>query len=105
MAEVFKALSNPHRLRILLKLARDCTDETCCSAGSDAMRHCVGDLGRDLGLAASTVSHHLKELRRAGLMNIERCGQRIECWVDRETLDALSEFLAGTQEPTGDVEK
>ena len=57
------------------------------------MTRCVGDLGADLGLAPSTVSHHLKELRRAGLMEVERRGQRIECWVSEDTLKLLASFL------------
>jgi ArsR family transcriptional regulator len=57
------------------------------------MRRCVGELGRDLSIAPSTVSHHLKELRTAGLIHMERRGQSIECWVEPDTLGTLSEFF------------
>jgi len=46
------------------------------------MRACVGDLGDGLELAPSTVSHHLKELRRAG--------QHVECWADSDVLECLA---------------
>jgi DNA-binding transcriptional ArsR family regulator len=90
---MFKALSSPQRLRMFLKLAT-----TCCS--SEAKREgasfcCAGDLGADLQLAASTVSHHLTELRQAGLMQVRRRGRRIDCWVEPETLRGLATFFSG----------
>ena len=99
LAAVFKALSNPQRLRLFLKLATDCLESGCCGEGEEAMRRCVGDLGSDVGLAASTVSHHLKELRTAGLMHVERKGQRIECWVNIEMLRKMAQLLDMTQQP------
>jgi ArsR family transcriptional regulator len=90
-AGCFRALSNPHRLRLFLRLAA-CLPEGGTCADED-MRRCVGDLGKDLGVAASTVSHHLKELRQAGLIHMERKGQSIECWVEPDTLRMLSEFF------------
>ncbi len=92
-AEVFGALSNPHRLRIFLRLASCCRPGTVC--GTDAgMRSCVGDMGEGMGIAPSTLSHHIKELRRAGLIRMQRSGRRVECWVDPQTLRDLSEFFS-----------
>jgi len=54
---------------------------------------CVGALGSKLGIAPSTVSHHLKELYRAGLIKMNRNGQRIDCSVDLEILKELAEFF------------
>ena len=64
----------------------------CCT--DDKVRECVGDLGCNLGIAPSTVSHHLKELYRAGLIRTQRQGQRIECHADPVTLEALYSFSA-----------
>jgi len=84
-AEIFKALSNPNRLKIFLKLI------TCCRPGTvmlidpdhcETSCACVGELGQDLGIVPSTLSHHIKELRRAGLIRMERRGQKIDCWID-----------------------
>ena len=47
----------------------------------------------DLGIAPSTVSHHLKELCRAGLTKMKERGQAIEWWVDSRTLDSLAAFF------------
>ncbi len=90
VAEVFKALSNPHRLNVFLRLAACCRPGDACAGG---MRACVGELAGDLDIAPSTVSHHLKELRRSGLIHMERSGQNVECWVEPETLDRLSDFF------------
>jgi ArsR family transcriptional regulator, arsenate/arsenite/antimonite-responsive transcriptional repressor len=93
LAEVFRALSNPNRLRIFLRLI------TCCPPGTvhsiePGTGSYVGDLGKELEIVPSTVSHHIKELQRAGLIRMKRAGQRIECWVDAEALKELAKFFS-----------
>ncbi len=104
---MFKALSNPQRLRIFLKLARCCTPRGGCETSSEGMRRCIGDLGADLGLAASTVSHHIKELRNSGLLQVERRGQKIECWISEDVLSLLASFFDSARGKTafGDTGK
>lgn len=92
-ADMFKALSNPNRLRIYLRLSSCCEPGTRFCGDDQQSRECVGELGKDLGIVPSTVSHHIKELGRAGLIRMERRGQNVECWVDPEALDALSAFF------------
>lgn len=95
-ADMFKALSNPNRLRIFMRLITCCQPGTVTSFNSNSGEEgcaCVGELGQDLGIVASTISHHIKELRRAGLIRMERRGQKIECWIDPETLIALRDFF------------
>lgn len=96
-AGMFKALSNPNRLQIFLQLTRCCTPGTVCSS-EDATVRCVGDLGIDLDVAASTLSHHIKELNRAGLIEMRRSGQNVECWIEPQTLQKLSAFFQTDQE-------
>ncbi len=91
-AAMFKALSNPRRLEIFRRLASCCAPGTRC-CGEDKITECVGQLGKDLGVVPSTVSHHIKELHRAGLISMERRGQRIECWVEPKTLEELKSFF------------
>jgi ArsR family transcriptional regulator len=92
-AEVFKALSNPNRLLIFLNLLSCCPPGTKCISDA-AVQRCVGELGQDLEIDPSTVSHHLKELRRSGLIRMERRGKNIICWVDRDTVLELANLLA-----------
>lgn len=94
-ADIFKALSNVQRLTIFMRL-------TSCGADGDNRNEdgqicqCVGILGKDLGISAPSVSHHLKELQRTGLIKMKRRGQRIECWVNPDIHDALEKFLQQT---------
>jgi len=91
-AVIFKALSNPHRLRVFRQLSACCPAGTACPV-DDAIRHTVGALGKPLGIAPSTLSHHLKELNRAELVRMERRGKHVECWVDPVVLDELACFF------------
>ena len=95
-AEMFKALSNPNRLKIFMRLISCCQPGTVTRINSTTGEvgcACVGELGRDLGIVASTISHHIKELRQAGLIRMERRGQKMECWIDPKTLSALRDFF------------
>jgi ArsR family transcriptional regulator len=89
----FKALASSHRLRIFLRLMDCCPPGTCRWTDPEACR-CVGDLGHDLGIAASTVSHHLKVLHHSGLIRMERRGQTVQCWIDPEMIAELGSFFA-----------
>lgn len=91
-SNIFKALSSPNRLRIFLRLISCCKPGTTCDIKA-GLRTCVGELGKDLGVVPSTVSHHIKELHQAGLIKTQRRGQMIVCWVDPEMIHALAEFF------------
>ena len=43
----------------------------------------------------SKISHHLKELRLAGLITVERRGKNMICGVNREAVAALAAYLGG----------
>ena len=92
MAEMFKALSNPHRLALFHRLMTCCEPGTKCNADSES-KFCVSDLGEGLDIAASTLSHHLKALNQAKLIEMERNGKNVECWVEPAILEKLSTFF------------
>lgn len=93
LANAFKALSNPNRLQIFQRLLSCCEVGSICSAET-VNRFCVGELGEDLAVAPSTLSHHIKELQRAGLIKTQRKGKNVECFVDPEKVKTLNEFFA-----------
>ncbi len=89
---MFKALSNPNRLLLFQRLMTCCEPGTRCTT-DDAMGFCVGELGEGLDIAPSTLSHHLKELNRAGLVQMQRRGKSVQCWVDPEVVKELTDFF------------
>ena len=64
LAEQFKALGDPTRLQLMMAVAAGENSEAC-----------VCDLTPDTGLAQSTVSHHLKLLVDAGLLERSQRGK------------------------------
>ncbi|WP_433873102.1 ArsR/SmtB family transcription factor [Saccharopolyspora sp. CA-218241] len=83
LARVFKAIGEPVRLRLLSLIASH--------AGGEA---CVCDLTGAFELSGPTISHHLKVLREAGVIEGERRGTWIYYRVRPETLRLVSETLA-----------
>lgn len=81
LAELFKALSHPVRIKLLGRL-------------SMSRRYC-GDLVSQSGLAQSTVSHHLRILKEAGLISVEEEGTRTCYSINRERLHLICERITG----------
>lgn len=96
-AEMFRALSNPHRLKIFLRLLTCCPPGAACTV-DEAQKYCVGDLGADLDIAPSTLSHHIKALSQAGLLRLERRGKYVDCRVDPAIVDSLIRFFSPARE-------
>ena len=98
LSKMFAALSNPNRLALFQRLCTCCTPGTSCSV-DEAVKLCVGELGDGLDIAPSTLSHHLKTLANAGLIETARNGKRVECWIEPEVLTRLSAFFANPPPP------
>ncbi|RUM94995.1 MAG: transcriptional regulator [Thiothrix sp.] len=93
LTRIFKALSNSHRLEIFRQLTGCCVPGTVCEIDS-VNSLCIGELGKSLKIAPSTLSHHVKELNHAGLVRLERHGKRVQCSVDPEILQDLAGFFS-----------
>lgn len=59
------------------------------------MRNSVSQIAARFEVTLSTVSHHLKELRNAGLIRCEKHGQTVCCSADPGALEEVERFLAG----------
>lgn len=94
-SSMFKALSNPHRLQIFNILASCCEPGTTCST-DEMINCCVGDLDQQLAIAPSTLSHHLKELKQAGLIQMRREGKQIFCSINPTTLEDIRKLFVST---------
>ena len=88
-AGIFKALSNPNRLRILLELSQCGGPQGQLSTTLDQVENCQREFAVSLGLAPSTISHHFKELRQAGLLNVWREGKNMVVRVDTQVLASV----------------
>ena len=77
-----KALADPVRVKLVSLLF-----------SSDVGEECSKDLAAAVGLSESTVSHHLSQLRRAGMVESERRGMNVYHWPRRESLTALCVVL------------
>lgn len=88
---IFKALASDHRREILrmLSAADADTDKTCCAAEEV----CACKISDRLGLSASTTSHHMSILRRAGLVNGRKDGLWVYYTIRREALEQAAQAL------------
>jgi ArsR family transcriptional regulator, arsenate/arsenite/antimonite-responsive transcriptional repressor len=84
LAARFKALADPTRVAIVNRLAG--ADEVCVCVFVD-----------ELGLAQPTVSHHLRVLRDAGLVEARRRGTWAFYRLVPEVIEALGFALTGTR--------
>ena len=100
---LFNALSNPHRLQIYNLLSGCCPPESRSAIGATGSC-CVGDIGELLDIAASTLSHHLKELNHAGLIDMQRDGKQIICSINTDTLDEIREYFRAQPEVDNEPE-
>ena len=82
LSKVAKALADPTRLKIYEKIASH--PDTICGA-----------LVEDFGLSPATVSHHLRVLSEAGLIETRREGQFVHNCAVVETLKKYTQTLAG----------
>jgi ArsR family transcriptional regulator len=81
LAGRFKALADPRRVAIVNRLA-------------GAGEVCVCELVREFDLAQPTISHHLKILRNAGLVESRRRGTWAYYRLVTEAVEALARSLA-----------
>ncbi|PVC99507.1 metalloregulator ArsR/SmtB family transcription factor [Streptomyces sp. CS147] len=88
LAKVFKALGDPVRLRLLSMIASREGGEVC-----------VCDLTPAFDLSQPTISHHLKLLRQAGLIDCERRSTWVYYWLLPGTVDKLAGVLTRPGRP------
>lgn len=78
--EIFKALAAPQRQEIL-RLVKDSP-------------HSVGEIAEHCDASQQAVSHHLQILKDAGLVAVERQGQRRLYVVNPDSFDTIQGFVA-----------
>ncbi len=97
-AVIFKALGDPTRVRVF-EFLRSC----CCPVavgeegevrpveGPTVGEICCSVMGSEK--ISSSLSFHLKELRNADLITMERRGKNMICGINHETLAGLADYF------------
>ena len=88
LSRVFKALADPVRLRLLSTIA-----------GAEGGEACVCELTAGFDVSGPTISHHLRVLREAGLIEGDRRGTWIYYRALPDALEAASAPLLGLRVP------
>ena len=101
-ATMFKALGEPTRLRIFEFLCSRCGEVALDDSGNvrPVLGPTVGEVccqATGVEQAPSTISFHLKELRVAGLIRMERRGKQMICSVSPDAVELLTSYFAGFQ--------
>ena len=92
LAEVFRLLGDPTRLRIVFA----CLERTIA----------VGDIAAELTLSPSLVSHHLRLLRSAHVVRAERQGKNVlYSAADDHVRAVLKSMAAHIGEPGGEIDE
>ena len=84
LARVFKALGDPVRLRLVSLIG--------AHQGGEA---CVSELTTAFDLSQPTISHHLRVLREAGIIDGERRGTWVYYWLVPAVLERMAALLSG----------
>ena len=86
LSAALKVLADPARLRLVSLIAAQPEAEAC-----------VCNLTEPLGLSQPTVSHHLRVLHEAGVLDRERRGQWVYFKLRPEPLDLVSAALSSVK--------
>jgi ArsR family transcriptional regulator, arsenate/arsenite/antimonite-responsive transcriptional repressor len=78
--QIAKALADPRRMALLEAISSE--EECACQR-----------LRQQFPVSKATISHHIKELVRAGLIEARRDGQFLHCEVRRDILEAYTDEL------------
>lgn len=90
LSKAFRALSNPNRLEIFMKLFRESRLDIAKGRVHDCF---LTPLLANLKVGAPTISHHVKELENAGLIHTRKEGKQLACSVNPEMLKLLRDAL------------
>lgn len=90
LSKIFKALSNPHRLELYLRIKKHHE----LDLNREKKKTCfLSVLCENWKVGAPTISHHLKELVNAGLVEAEKEGKYTTCTLNSKIADEIREVL------------
>lgn len=90
-SEIFKALSDENRIKILEYVRVKCSVPCKGFCPDEA---CASELAELLGVAPATVSHHIKELVNARLLTTRKQGRWVFCKLNDQAISQAVAFLS-----------
>jgi ArsR family transcriptional regulator len=86
LTKIFKALSNPNRLKLYYEISKKkgAFFETGCF---------VYKISEKFNIGAPTISHHLKELENAELITTQRNGKQLTARINKATFEKIKEII------------
>ncbi len=93
ISKIFKVLSNPTRLSIFMEIV----DSQCdCDLNTDSVSgNCVTMISKKLDIPQPTVSNHVKELIKTGLVQTKRKGKNVFLFKSGDVVQRLAQFSDG----------
>lgn len=86
LSKAFKALANPNRLQLFLNLL----EESRLDLAKGRVHDCfLANILGNLSVGAPTVSHHVKELENAGLIDTHKEGKQLICTIRPQAMREL----------------
>lgn len=86
ISKAFKALANPNRLQLFLNLLAESKLDLAKGRVHDCF---LASILQNLNIGAPTVSHHVRELENAGLIETHKEGKQLICTIRPETMRDL----------------
>ena len=96
MSAIFKTLADESRLRILAAI-QERQYLCCCGKCIPQKDVCLRDLSKALGVTMATISHHINELVKAGLITTRKEGKCVFCRINNETFERTGQILSTFQ--------
>lgn len=79
IVQIFKALSDETRLKILIMVSKRCI--------------CAKGIAKHLGITEAAVSQHLKLLKEAGIIASEKSGYYVKYTLQEQSLRKITDFI------------
>jgi len=86
LSRAFRALANENRLQLFLNLLEESRLDLAKGRTHDCF---LSGLLENLKIGAPTVSHHVKELEDAGLIQTSKDGKQLVCTIQPDAMHAL----------------
>lgn len=91
LSKVFRALSNKNRLQLFMNLLEESRLDLAKGRTHDCF---LASIINNLRIGAPSISHHVRELEAAGLIETTKEGKQLVCSIRPEAMEDLAAFFS-----------